>query len=258
MASTISQSSSRKKLRPWILYGLITVLLITPYTLNIWWKFIPSLLLILWLLRTQSDDYLDRLGLVGNRSLLWLSIGVFGATFATASVVVPNEMRLNGIELYRSPAWHLGWATMPLTQSLGEELVLRGLLLNGLLAAFKNKRAAIVGAAVVFAVWHVVFYPISQNVWLTATTVSTLFLFGLATNIIFVVTRSIAIPLALHAGWNLVQFGGEYIDLVTMQSRTEAHVFNAVQGSNTVLSLALGLVFISTLWWQRKATHDQN
>lgn len=220
----------------------------------------PSLLLIVWLLRTQSDDYLDRMGLVGNRPLLWFSIGIFGATFATASVVVPNAMLLSGIELYRSEAWHLGWAVMPFTQSLGEELVLRGLLLNGLLAAFKNKMAVIVGAAVVFAVWHVVFFPISQNVWLTFTTVSTLFLFGLATNIIFVGTRSIAIPLALHAGWNLVQFGGGYRDVVTMQNRTdmEAHVFNVVQGSITVLIMAVGLVLISLSWWQRKATHDQN
>jgi membrane protease YdiL (CAAX protease family) len=242
----------KKSLPTWVLIICLAILLITPYTLNLWWKFLPSLFLMVLLLQSQFSDYRVRLGLISTRRLVICSFFMFSVTWAAAVIIVPKCMRLHGIELYQSSDWHLGWAIMPITQSLGEELVLRALLLNALLPMIKSRTTVVVTSAVIFAVWHMVFFPFAQNVWLSLPTVATLFMFGLATNVIFVITRSIALPLAFHAGWNLVQFGGEYRSAVTFQSVSEGEVFNAVQGSGLVFSLAAGLVLFSVLWLQKK------
>ncbi|MFZ4077716.1 MAG: CPBP family intramembrane glutamic endopeptidase, partial [Legionellaceae bacterium] len=171
---------------------------------------------------------------------------------AIAKYAVPRLLNDAGIILYHGEQWNLGWALMPLTQSLLEELVLRALLLNGMLFYFQRIKLISIFAAMIFMVWHLIFFHLAQGAWLSNVTLVTLFLFGYASNNFFLIYRNIAIPFALHAGWNIIKFGGEYLDKATSERISEAQVFNAVEGSWTVLTLALGLAAVSELVILRK------
>lgn len=228
------------------------MVLAIPYCTNAWWKFIPAIAGIMFIHRVQfhrlpnyrlrSTDYLAHLGLRTNWLQIIFAVAAFGFTCMIASLIIPSLLDSSGIVLVRSPGWHLGWQLMPLTQSFAEELVLRALLLNTTLLVVNQRQYVALLTACLFSFWHFVFFPIAQGVWLTPATLLTLFLFGYGSNLIFLRHKTIAIPFALHAGWNLVKFGGEYFDKTGQSPIAEGLAFNAVEGSTSVLGLALCFV----------------
>jgi hypothetical protein len=235
------------KFRSLLIYGLIGILAITPYLLEAPWKFLPSLLAIVFLMRWQSRSYVFELGLKISKIQFTVAIFVFAITMAVAKHTIPFLLNDAGIYLYHGDQWNLAWALMPISQSLLEELVLRALLLNGLLFYFQRKKYIAIVAAMIFMLWHLIYFPLAQDVWLSGMTLFTLFLFGYASNNFFLTYRNIAIPFALHGGWNIVKFSGEYFSVSKLDPIAEAQAFNAVEGSWKVLILALGLVVVSEL-----------
>jgi hypothetical protein len=246
------ESYRQNRLKHLCIYSLITIALIVPYTMNDWWKFLPSLGLILILTRWKTRKLAKELGISLSVSQFLTLCIIFAVTTAVANKLVPFLLDKEGILQIRGPNWNLGWALMPVTQSLGEELVLRASLLRGLLAVSLNHRAISLFAALLFMIWHLVFFPFAQNSWLSVPTLFTLFLFGYATNRLFLYHQNIGVPLALHAGWNFVKFKGEFFDKVTQRPLSEALAFNAVEGSFEVLGLAICLVALSEIHVSRK------
>lgn len=256
-AVKIQEKSDSFKYESWIFFSLIGLLAITPYALNVWWKFLPSLAAIVLLMRWKTHAYVSDLGLSVSKIQAVVAVGVFACTVALANDLVPRLLHDAGIALYQGDQWNIGWALMPITQSLLEEFVLRALLLGELLFLFRRKKLISFVAAMIFVVWHLVFFPLTQGVWLNSVTLITLFLFGYASNNFFLTYRNIAIPLALHAGWNIVKFGGEYFDSSTSQRLSEAQAFNAVEGSWKIAALAFSIAVVSEfvmLWNLRDKT----
>lgn len=246
------ESNRQNRLKHFCIYSLITIALIVPYTMNDWWKFLPSLGLILILTRWKTRKLAKELGISLSVSQFLTLCIIFAVTTAVANKLVPFLLDKEGIVQIRGSNWNLGWALMPVTQSLGEELVLRALLLRGLLAVSLNHIAISLFAAFLFMIWHLVFFPIAQNSWLSVPTLITLFLFGYATNRLFLYHQNIGVPLALHAGWNFVKFKGEFFNKVTQMPLSEALAFNAVEGSLEVLGLAICVVALSETHVSRK------
>jgi membrane protease YdiL (CAAX protease family) len=209
----------------------------TPYFFDVWWKFIPAIAIVIGLTKLASTRYSKLLGLEIDRKGL-LTAAVFSVvTWITASCLIPGLLADAGLRLNPVSA---GWAFMPFSQAALEELVFRALLLNCLchLVAPDNRLIAAT-SALLFVICHLAFFSLTEGVWLSLTTLVTLSLFGYASSLLFLSTHSIAIPLALHAGWNLVKFGGYLVETETNRTAAQGAAFNAVEGSWTVLTLAL-------------------
>jgi membrane protease YdiL (CAAX protease family) len=233
-------------------FGVVAAL-VAPYFFDVWWKFLPAIALVVGLTRLASRQYRKLLGIEFTRRELSAAAALFAVTWVAASLLMPYLLSTAGLRLYPVSA---GWAFMPFSQAILEELVLRGLLLNGLVVILSRGERFIAGvSAILFVLWHLVFFPFTEGVWLTVPTLVTLALFGYASSLLFLKRRSIALPLALHAGWNLVKFGGFFVDTDTMLNATQAAAFNAVEGSWSVVALALATV-VMTEWFFRVRRAD--
>jgi hypothetical protein len=231
-----SNFSPREKL-PWI---AVLAALIAPYFFDVCWKFLPSIGLVVIFTRLASRRYLSLLGIEFKRRELPYAAFAFLGTWLAAYLLTPYLLGKASLQVRYV---NLGWALMPISQAALEELVLHGLLLSGLSALMpKNIRQVAIVSALLFMLWHLFFFPFTEGVWLSSMTLATLYLFGYASSLLFLVTRTIAIPLALHAGWNLVKFNGMLVDTNTLGSATQAASFNAVEGSSVVFVLAVTLV----------------
>ncbi len=191
--------------RVWIFCFLFAAFLI-PYFLTSWWRYIPTTFLIFfsihYLWPKEANAFLGWKGGV----TLWVP-----AFFLFATTLVFSRVLITSI------AGHHGWVLQPTSdllrplfpffQTLNEELVFRALLLNTLLARRYPKQWASLATAAIFVLAHVVLYPLSQGGPLSVMAIATLFFLALSGNELFLWTGSIALPWAIHAGWNLSQYG---------------------------------------------------
>lgn len=58
-------------------------------------------------------------------------------------------------------------------------------------------------------------------------------------------TGSIAVPWAIHFGWNLTRFGTYWVGLVPLDVLEEGPDFNLIEGNPWVMVLAAGLALIA-------------
>lgn len=222
---------------------LSCVILVIPYILNFWWKFLPSLALIVFLSSKMSPNPVSTLGFKIRKTNAAVAVATFILTFASAYILVDFLCEKNGIRITDEYGnWHIGWKLSPIFQSLGEEIVFRAFLLGTLTAYWTSRHRIVFSAAMLFTVWHVIFFPMAQGVWLSGLTLVTLFLFAIATNYLYLAYQNIAVPWALHAGWNLVKFSNDYYQ--GENRLNEAEMFNIVEGYwlTTLSAAALALV----------------
>jgi membrane protease YdiL (CAAX protease family) len=93
-------------------------------------------------------------------------------------------------------------------QTLNEEMVLRALLLTTLTQILKVRFLLSIAVAGVFTLLHFVLYRFGPpQTALSVQALTALLLVGFAFNEFFLVTGSIAVPWAIHLGWNLTRFG---------------------------------------------------
>ncbi len=134
-----------------------------------------------------------------------------------------------------------------LSQVFHQELVLRGLLLGALASRFRSDLRVAVSVALVFAVLHPLLFVMQGRLVLPATTVLSLFLFGLATNWLFLRTRHIGFVFAMHAAWNLCRFGAHYRgvgDIDRGGFMSEAESFAVIEGAWPTVGAAVVLTAV--------------
>ena len=187
-------------------------------------------------LRYRSSA-LERLGLKIPLRHLMLAAATFGVGLAVAALLV------NQIALGRELDIIGQHSAFSLSQVLHQEIVLRGLLLGALVAAVPTPNFMVVGFAAVFAGIHPLFFWFTFDLVTTTTAIATLFVFGLATNILFVRFGHIAFSAAAHAAWNLSRFGDAYV--VRGRSISEAQSFAELEGSGLALGASIVLLAIA-------------
>lgn len=218
---------------PGLVGGLVVVLAAAafpfPYLFRNWWRFLPETALLLLAVRVYApDDWRRRAGLVGS---FLPALLVFAGTAAVALVAVPWIAARQGLTIVSGSGYFLR-PVFPVFQALNEEIAFRGLPLLGLGVAARHPRFASVLAATAFALAHAVFYPLSQGGALAPTTLLVLFLAAIGLNGWCLARRSIAIPWAIHAGWNVGLFGmGDY-------ATSQARFFDALVGHPATLAIA--------------------
>ncbi len=160
--------------------------------------------------------------------------------------------------------YNLSWGH-PLTyvvvpfQTFNEELVFRALILNGLLKIGFRKWQIILVPAFLFTVFHWIFYHfniVPENRGdIEITALVTLFLFGMTTNAIFLKTKNIAMPWALHCGWNFNRFGGVITSLNGHEYQVirEYMSFNLLEGSWLITVLSFCMTLMSLVFLLKKS-----
>lgn len=217
-----------------------------PYFATGWAKFIPATILILSLsIYRYGSEALNKLGLrIPPLQAPYIGILLL-ATYALSYFIGSLIAEGQGLWVDRK-AVHLGWVLFPLFQALNEEMIFRGLLLRWFSGRMDRLKASLL-SALVFALAHAIFYPFTQGGALEAPALFSLFLMAMATNQLFFHFGHIGFSFAIHAGWNLFQYGGtRFLDPLTNLPVTEAVLFNTVVG-NPLVVLCSGALWLVTM-----------
>ena len=214
--------------------------------MSYWKSGIPTLILIWTFKKTFPEDFKKILGLeVNMRELI-------KATLLTLFVVLITEglIRIilqDGLIERNFGPFVSTWPLQPLFQAGNEEMIFRATAFYFLMGKLKNKLSINFLIATTFVLIHFLFFWVNQNIFLSLTTMLSLFLATLAMNNFFLRFRNIAYTLAIHAGWNYQKFGASYTNLATLHVFNDGEKFNLIEGSSPTLLTALLLYFVSLL-----------
>ena len=151
---------------------------------------------------------------------------------ALAAMLLERLQASSGVVIAPGLAW------FSLSQVAHQEIFLRGALLPATASLLGSPAAASVGAAALFTALHPLFFGGFES-WLV---LWTLFAMGLAGNALFFRFGSIALPLAIHAAWNLNRFGEAYRSGLV----SEAESFSVFEGAPET-ALAAGVLLAACL-----------
>lgn len=230
------------------MYLAVLLAFLVPYTLGWawgWWKFAGSSIVIVLLWRwAKPRDFARDLGIQGRQADLALAILLLLVVGMIARHLIPRVVGRHGYVMgHPDPLWK--YLAIPF-QTLNEEMVLRALLLTALVQTMKVDLLASTAVAALFTALHFVLYRFGPpHAVLTIQSLSTLLLAGLAFNELFLATGSIAVPLAIHLGWNLTRFGNEWIGQSSTEPLQQGTDFDLIEGDSKVVALAAALTLIA-------------
>ena len=134
--------------------------------------------------------------------------------------------------------------------AFSEELLLRGYILNNLMASFNDKTALII-SAVLFSLMH------APNPSFNFIAMINLFLTGLLFGLPYLYTRSLWFPIALHFSWNLFQTlvgfnvsGNDAYSIITINHKI-ANIWNGGDFGfeASILCILFQLIAIPIVYW---------
>ncbi len=131
-------------------------------------------------------------------------------------------------------------------------MVFRGLLLTSTMKLIKNRCYLIITVASIFCLGHLLFYQFnlipSNRGLLYLGALTSLFLFALSENILFIRYRSIALSLGCHFAWNINRFSSTLINKNAPEEKViEVHSFNLIEGSTAVILLSIIFFMITSM-----------
>lgn len=222
-----------------MIWLILAAAFLLPYSQVNAWNFIPATLVIALGLRTRP---------AWRALLAWRALagfGVLGLVLAAAFQPVMGALAQAAGLAFDASRWSPWLRTRPVFQVLNEELVLRGLLLT-VLAVRTRRHPALASAAVaaVFSGLHQALYPLKDGSWLGFGALLNLFLFGVWANAAFLRSRHIGWGLAVHLGWNLNRFTGDFVR--AGQIVPEGQLFDPLEGSLWLTGPLLVLAVIET------------
>ena len=236
-------------------FALINVFFLAGYGfLDTWWQFLPSTFFILLISYLYFPKKWKRyLGI----SVTWKEY-VFAFVLCLFSFAVFHILIKTSLPNEYTIAWNKHWGYFSfvnnLFQSLNEELLFRSLLLNFLLYLGIKEWKVIIIPAVIFSFLHWLMYAynlIPENRGsLDYSALCTLLLFGMTTGMLFLKTRSILLPWALHAAWNFNRFSLGVIRVDSPEEKIPEYIsFNLLEGSDLICFLSAILVIITSIWY---------
>ena len=213
------------------------------YLPGIWWRAIPSTVLILaigaWV---HGEGALAFFGLRMSRRALLLSVSLFmlGVLVFRFLILPAITAQALTVSLNGRP---LGYVHQ-FFQVLNDEMVLRAACLTLLLRIVPYPKTVVIATAVLFSVGHHLVYRMNGVVIDWPALVS-LFSFGAITNLLFVRFGHIGYGVALHYAWNFYRFNSVYrLDGLPL---SEGMTFNYVEGNLWIVSASLIAVTYSVL-----------
>lgn len=215
----------------------------------------PILLAVSWLLLRLEGKSLAAIGL--NAPVL--RVRQLAAGFLVAGLVVVAQQI--GLSAVAGVPWRLNpHADAALVlQSLRwnansvlyEELVFRGYLLYQAIRWLGARRGVLLGAAA-FGVYHCFSYGVIGNPVMMVFVFVFTGAFGLMLAVAFATTKSVALPIGLHFGWNLVSylgFSAGPLGAGLFVPASGSARMNAAGTSDFLLDNALPMVLVASVSW---------
>ncbi len=213
---------------------------VAPFTPVLWSRYpLPDLLIVGIVIARWRGNALERLGLAvglrdGLASIALLGVGLVATGFLVDAIANDAGLELSGHRPFFSA-----------TQVFHQELVLRGLLLGALSRRMGSRLGLAIGVAMAFAALHPLNAWWQAGIVLPLETSISLFLFGFATNWVFLRSGHIGLSFAMHAAWNLQRFAANYRDVSTGRPLSEAQSFALIEGSG--LAVLAGLLLVAVV-----------
>jgi membrane protease YdiL (CAAX protease family) len=215
----------------------------------------PILILASWLLLRIEGKGLAELGFNAPRARARQFAGGFCLTAVAASAqqlglayAAGNEWVLNpafsGALLLESVRWNVN-------SVLYEELLFRGYLLYQAIRLLGPRRAALLDAAA-FGVYHWFSFGALGNPVAMAFVFVMTGAFGLMFAISFRETKSVALPLGLHFGWNMVTnlvFSAGPLGATLLVAANGTHRFQVHAVAGMLLRIALPMLVVAGVCW---------
>ncbi|MCR9145251.1 MAG: CPBP family intramembrane metalloprotease [bacterium] len=263
----IASSGAGRRPHPALLIALILIFL-APYIFRIPWRFAwASALLLVCALAALRGGGLELLGLRAPPLQIAAALVPGVAVWWCASLVLVRLSARHNFSFVPFDSIEL-LIGKPLFQSLNEEMILRALLL-GLLLAWRpaarhwmgGQRAWVLMtatvAALIFSGLHWIFYNWLSDVGLRPGTLLSLFFVGFALNAFYLRSGHIYFGIAIHAGWNLVRFGGRFYSGDSLEYIRYAHTFNLLEGDPAVIAASCGMALLGVvLLWRAPLPTD--
>ncbi len=192
----------------------------------------------------------QRFGLPRSRAALVRTGIAFVLLYALFRVVATAWVGPGaGIDLH---PWSLLYTATFACQALNEEIVLGALLLFGLERRLPHRVLLALVVSLIFAGLHYLMYrPWGLQHALLPTTLTTLFAVGVLRTGSILQARHVGYAWALHAGWNLVMFSGQWRETVSNRTLTEPQVFDALLGSPPLTLLSVLGASLLLIWMHR-------
>lgn len=150
-------------------------------------------------------------------------------------------------------AWKV-FLVVPL-QSLFEEVVFRSIMLRQFFLLKKNIECfACSVVALFFSSSHFLNYYLSENIVLNFSVLCSLFVLGLAGNVLFRMQRHLGGAWGFHAGWNTLRFSLIHTSL--QRNVSEGESFNLLEGSHVGLLISFVLLFCVLYWNQKRQSSE--
>lgn len=232
------------------LVGLIASLSLLAYLFpyfylpGIWWRAIPSTIVILTLgALVSAEGALRFFGLRPSVRELFLSVlllvlGLLVFRYLVLPVVTGEGLTT---QITGTPR---GYAHQ-FFQVLNDEMVLRAACLTLLLRIVPYPKTVVITTAVLFSVGHHLVYRMN-GVFIDWPAMVSLFSFGAIANLLFIRFGHIGYGVALHYAWNFYRFNSVYV--LDGQPLSEGTSFNYVEGNLWVMIgsvVAFALTFLS-------------
>ncbi len=217
-----------------------------------------SIIIILLSRKAWPENWVNWLGLKFNKKSIALSIILLPVIIIASYLVILQISAIENIS-YRS------WLADPdilgyihsFSQTLNEEMILGALLLNALRKYFSKLHPLWIAlsAAAVFALLHYPFYAWivfgEHSGEITIVAILTLFTIGVVRNNLILQTGHIGYAWALHLGFNIVFFRGDFYDLAKNIFLNQPERFNLILGSYIMLIIGI-IILIASLLLYRK------
>lgn len=228
------------------LRGLVASLCVLAYLFpyfylpGLWWRAIPSTLLIFALgALTYGKEIPSLFGLRLSPRELFLSVGLFFiGLLAFRYLVLPV---VTGETLTTILSDYFAGYIHQFVQVLNDEMILRAACLTLLLRVLPCPKAVVITTAVLFSVGHHIVYRVN-GVLIGWPAMVSLFSFGAILNLLFVRFGHIGYGVALHYAWNCYRFNSVF--LLDGHALGEGASFNYVEGNPWVVAGSLAFLAV--------------
>lgn len=147
---------------------------------------------------------------------MWMAARAFSLAFIATWAILECFYLFGWLHINESFDMSLIWQTILIqvcVVAVCEELMFRGVLLQGLEFYFKSAIVAIIGSSIIFAIWHLYAYQIIlyEETWASFNWMALFMAFTIGI-ILCLVTRApkwgLAASIGIHACWNVFVQGG--------------------------------------------------
>ena len=223
------------------------------FTYALWWmSLLGTALIFLFARLFWSKNSVEKVGFKISKKEIIISLLIFVVVVLSAYWIINRitiENNILFIPFFHENLWYRN-VFKTIGQTINEEIVLGALLLGYVRFIFKKVNPVVIsiGVALIFCLFHFLFFYFRITSYTNFGTLSILCLFsiffvGIIRNNCILSTGHIGYAWAIHFGWNLIFMDSSFY--INNRLINEPNLFNYVLGNNIVAAGTLLLMLLS-------------